>query len=144
MSLRRNPAQSGRWILPSSDEVESIISDADTDAEDDIEGTICMYRNRPMSARLCAVRPRTESKIHVPSAINPVMASCHFGFEVKAMVLVDKDFEQVPAPQFCAGCVRARPSIFSDEVVAKFVAESQRAKLLAREKKKATVVRPGC
>ena len=100
-----------------------------------------MYRNRPMSERLCAVRPRTEPKIHVPSSINPALTSCHFAFEVKTMILVDKDFEHVPAPEFCAWCVRARPSIFSDEVIAQFVAESQRAKLLAREKKRA---RPDC
>jgi hypothetical protein len=103
---------------------DGILQSEQSGAESEDETIATLYRKPPMRVRdrvrtqeTGADPPEITNLIHIPSLIDSRRMVCSKALEVKSMIIVNKDVDDLEPEKFCCKCVLGRPSVFPDSTV---------------------------
>jgi len=103
---------------------DGILQSEQSGAESEDETIATLYRKPPMRVRdrvrtqeTGADPPEITNLIHIPSLIDSRRMVCSRALEVKSMIIVNKDVDDLEPEKFCCKCVLGRPSVFPDSTV---------------------------
>ena len=103
---------------------DGILQSEQSGAESEDETIATLYRKPPMRVRDQVRTQETGADpleitnlIHIPSLIDSRRMVCSKALEVKSMIIVDRDVDDLERETFCCRCVLGRPSVFPDSTV---------------------------